>query len=74
MLGSPVSRAAAQDRDSSDFGPVISESGEEHPANSEQLQEKENEAPPRKDPCKLPRQVIYHFAVGQAVPDPRIED
>jgi hypothetical protein len=53
---------------------VISESGEEHPANPEQLQEKENDALPRKDPRKLPRQVIYHFAVGRAVPDPRIED
>jgi SagB-type dehydrogenase family enzyme len=74
MLGSPASRSAAQDRDSSDFGPVISESGEEHLANSEQLQEKGNDVPPRKDPHKLPCQVIYHFAVGRAVPDPRIED
>jgi SagB-type dehydrogenase family enzyme len=74
MPGSPASRFAAQDRDSSDFAPVISESGEEHPAIPEQLQEKENDAPPRKDPRKLPRQVIYHFAVGCAVPDSRIED
>jgi SagB-type dehydrogenase family enzyme len=74
MLGSPASRSAAQDRDSTDFAPVISESGEEHPANLEQLQEKENDPRPRKDPRKLPRQVIYHFAVGRAVPDPRLED
>jgi SagB-type dehydrogenase family enzyme len=74
MLGSPASRFAAQNRDSSDFGPVISESGEEHPANQEQPQEKENDALPRKDPRKLPRQVIYHFAIGRAVPDPRLED
>jgi SagB-type dehydrogenase family enzyme len=74
MLGSPASRAAAQDRDSSDFAPVISESGEERSANSEQLEKKEDDAPPRKDPPKLPHQVIYHFAVGRAVPDPRIED
>lgn len=26
------------------------------------------------DSSKLPRQVIYHFAVGRAIPDPRIED
>jgi SagB-type dehydrogenase family enzyme len=73
MLGSPASRAAAQDRDSREFAPVISESGEEHPANPEVLREKKNDAQPHKDPRKLPRQVIYHFAVGRAVPDPRIE-
>jgi len=28
---------------------------------------------PRKDPHALPQQVIYHFAVGRAVPDPRLE-
>jgi len=74
MLGSPASRAAVQDRDSREFAPVISESGEEHPANPERLREKKNDAPPHNDPRKLPRQVIYHFAVGRAVPDPRIED
>jgi nitroreductase len=25
------------------------------------------------DPQNLPRQVIYHFSVGRAVPDPRLE-
>ncbi len=73
MLGSPASRSPAQDRDLREFVPVISESGEAHPANSEHLQEKKNDSMPRKDPRKLPRQVIYHFAVGRAVPDPRIE-
>ena len=73
MLGSPASRAAAQDRDSREFAPVISESGEEHPANPEQLGENKKDALPQKDPRKLPRQVIYHFAVGRAVPDPRLE-
>jgi SagB-type dehydrogenase family enzyme len=73
MLGSPASRAAARDRDSGEFAPVISESGEEHPANPEHLQEKKNDALPQQDPRKLPRQVIYHFAVGRAVPDPRLE-
>jgi SagB-type dehydrogenase family enzyme len=72
MLGSPASRAAAQDRDSREPAPVISESGEEHPAGPEQLLE-ESDTQPRKDPHKLPRQVIYHFAVGRAVPDPRLE-
>jgi len=73
MLGSPGSRAAAQDRDSSEPAPVISESGEEHPANTDQLQRKKSDALPSKDPRTLPRQVIYHFAVGRAVPDPRLE-
>ncbi len=37
MLGSPASRAGAVNRDSLESAPVISESGEEHPANQEQL-------------------------------------
>ncbi len=64
MLGSPASRAAA---------PENSESDEEHSASVEQFQKNVNDALPRKDSRKLPRQVIYHFAVGRAVPDPRIE-
>src|ERR1700722_5708379 len=72
MLGSPASRAAAQIQDSPELSPVISESGEEHPVNPERLEEKKGDAP-SEDPRKLPRQVIYHFAVGRAVPDPRLE-
>ena len=72
MLGSPASRAAAQIQDSTELAPVISESGEEHPANPERLEEKKAAAP-REDPRKLSRQVIYHFALGRAVPDPRLE-
>jgi SagB-type dehydrogenase family enzyme len=74
MLGTPASRAAAQERDTRAFAPLISESGEEHPAAPKRLQEKNNDAQLPQDPSKLPRQVIYHFAVGRAVPDPRIED
>src|SRR5216683_8280006 len=73
MLGSPTSRAASHDRDPREFAPVISESGEENPASPEHLQEKSNDALSRTDPRKLTRQVIYHFAVGRAVPDPRVE-
>jgi SagB-type dehydrogenase family enzyme len=73
MLGSPTSRAAAQDRRTDEFAPEISESGEEHPASAEHVLEKRNDAPPHKDPRNLPRQAIYHFAVGRAIPDPRIE-
>jgi SagB-type dehydrogenase family enzyme len=64
MLGSPASRTAS---------PENSEFRKEHSANVQQFQKEMNEAPSRKDPRKLPRQVIYHFAVGRAVPDPRIE-
>jgi len=70
MLGSPASRAATERRESA---PVISESGEEHPAIQEQLREENSDALPHKDPSKLPRQVIYHFAIGRAIPDPRLE-
>jgi hypothetical protein len=74
MLGSPASRAAAEDRASRDPAPVTSESREEHPANPQELPEEKNDASPPNDPRELTRQVIYHFAVGRAVPDPRLED
>jgi SagB-type dehydrogenase family enzyme len=73
MLGSPASRAAGVEQNAGDSAPVISESGEEHPTNQDTLQAQKNDSPPRRDPHKLPRQVIYHFAVGRAVPDPRLE-
>jgi SagB-type dehydrogenase family enzyme len=73
MLGSPSSRAAASEQNSRDFAPVISESGEEHLSGLHQFPESEQEAAPRKDPRTLPRQVIYHFAVGLAIPDLRLE-
>ncbi len=73
MLGSPASRAGAESRDSLESAPLISESGEEHPAKQEQLLGEKSDALPHKDPSKLPCQVIYHFAVGRAVPDPRLE-
>jgi SagB-type dehydrogenase family enzyme len=73
MLGSPSSRAAAQDRDRREPAPVISESGEEHRSGLREFRENEGEAAPRRDPRTLPRQVIYHFAVGRAIPDPRLE-
>ena len=73
MLGSPASRAAARDRDQREFAPVISESGEEHVSGLMQFRENEEEAEQRRDPRTLPRQVIYHFVVGRAIPDPRLE-
>jgi SagB-type dehydrogenase family enzyme len=73
MLGSPSSRAAAQDRDQRGPAPMISESGEERLSVLRQFRENEEEAVPPRDPPMLPRQVIYHFAVGRAIPDPRLE-
>jgi SagB-type dehydrogenase family enzyme len=73
MLGSPSSRAAAQERDPRRLAPLISESGEEHLSSPGQLGENKEEPTPRRDAPDLPRQVIYHFAVGRAIPDPRLE-
>jgi SagB-type dehydrogenase family enzyme len=73
MLGSPSSRAAARDRDRREVDPMISESGEEHLTGLRQMRQNEEEVTPHRDPRTLPRQVIYHFAVGRAIPDPRLE-
>jgi SagB-type dehydrogenase family enzyme len=73
MLGSPSSRAPTQDGDRREPAQVISESGEEHLSGPKQFREDDEEAAPRRDPRTLPRQVIYHFAVGRATPDPRLE-
>jgi SagB-type dehydrogenase family enzyme len=66
MLGSPSSRAPTQD-------PVISESGEEHLSGTSQVRGNKVEAAPPRDSSRLPQQVIYHFAVGRAIPDPRLD-
>jgi hypothetical protein len=73
MLGSPSSRVPTQDRNRRELDPVISESGKEHLSGLRQLRENEVEAAPCRDPRTLPRQVIYHFAVGRAIPDSRLE-
>jgi SagB-type dehydrogenase family enzyme len=73
MLGSPSSRAAARKRDPGEPAPLISESGEEHLSDLKLFREHEEQVAPRSDSLRLPRQVIYHFAVGRAVPDPRLE-
>jgi SagB-type dehydrogenase family enzyme len=77
-LGSPASRlTAAQATVTRESTPMISESREEHlsraEGNSGVLRENGSESTPRLDPRTLPRQVIYHFAIGRAVPDPRLE-
>jgi SagB-type dehydrogenase family enzyme len=73
MLGSPSSRAAVRDRDRHELDPVISESGEEYLSGLRQLRENKEEAAQCRDPRTLPRQVIYHFAVGRAISDPRLD-
>jgi SagB-type dehydrogenase family enzyme len=73
MLGSPTSRLAACERDRQASAPVISESREENLAGPSQFPEDEKEAAPRKDSSTLPQQVIYHFAVGRAILDPRLK-
>ena len=73
MLGSPASRAAKQERNTRENSPVISESGEERASAAHQFPDQNKGTLLPKDPSKLPRQVIYHFAVGRAVPDPRLE-
>jgi SagB-type dehydrogenase family enzyme len=73
MLGSPSRRASAQDRDQRDAAPVISESDKDQSSGLRHFREGEQKPAPHGDACVLPQQVIYHFAVGRAVPDQRLE-
>jgi SagB-type dehydrogenase family enzyme len=74
MLGSPTSRhSAALDRDSPELASRISDSDDDQFSGKRQLRVNKLETAPRKDPDNLPQQVIYHFAVGRAIPDPRLE-
>jgi len=63
MLGSPTSRYAA----------AISSADNESVSKTENLRTDKLEAASANDPSTLPRQVIYHFSIGRAIPDPRIE-
>ena len=63
MLGSPTSRRASS----------IHTSDKDSAAEEERLRVNKLEVSSGNDPSKLPRQVIYHFAIGRAIPDPRIE-
>ncbi len=67
MLGSPTSRHAAEQTAHNQVSreqprSVTTPSGIDRA-----------EAAPPKDSSHLPQQVIYHFAVGRALPDPRLE-
>ena len=64
MLDSPTSRhVAAKDRNP-DLNPA---------SETEKMRENKLEPTAESDSSKLPRQVIYHFSIGRAIPDPRIE-
>jgi len=73
IFGSPSSRAAAQYRDQRKTALKVSESAEEQFSSARPFNENEQKSEPRADPRTLPQQVIYHFAVGRAVPDQRLE-
>ncbi len=63
MLGSPASRLASG----------ISDSGDNPSSGNRQARANEPKTAPRGDSSKLSQQVIYHFAIGRAIPDPRLE-
>jgi SagB-type dehydrogenase family enzyme len=74
MLGSPASRhAAAQESDSAKLASTISDSEDDPFSGKRHLRVNEYEDAPSKDSSKLPRQVIYHFAIGRAIADARLE-
>jgi SagB-type dehydrogenase family enzyme len=62
MLGSPASRRAA----------AISSSDDDSVSEKEKVRANKLAVASGNDSSKLPRQVIYHFSIGRAIPDPRI--
>jgi SagB-type dehydrogenase family enzyme len=74
MLGSPASRnTAAQEQDPLEPDSLISGSRDDPYSGKEQLRVNRVKAAPPADSSKLSQQVIYHFAIGRAIPDPRLE-
>ena len=73
MLGSPASRhAAAPTPDRPHFHAATSDSDHDQSYKMGKARENSGEVAQRQDTSLLPEQVIYHFAVGRAIPDPRI--
>jgi SagB-type dehydrogenase family enzyme len=73
MLDSSASRHAAMgDGDTRELASEIPDSDNQF-LGGQQLVVNKLEATPCKDSSNLPQQVIYHFAVGRAIPDPRFE-
>ena len=74
MLDSPASRnTAGRGGNAPDAEPEISDASGNVLAGEEQSSDKKMKAALPTDSKTLPQQVIYHFAVGHAIPDPRIE-
>jgi SagB-type dehydrogenase family enzyme len=73
MLGSPASRHAASR--GSDPPRLNSEGGSDDDLSGKKrkAQEDRGAVAHHQDTSRLPQQVIYHFAIGRAIPDPRIE-
>ncbi|HWF12471.1 MAG TPA: SagB/ThcOx family dehydrogenase [Candidatus Acidoferrales bacterium] len=75
ILDSPTSRhAAAQERNSPEGASAISEQSSNLLSGESEPRANHGKTALPTDSKKLPQQVIYHFAVGRAIPDPRIED
>jgi hypothetical protein len=75
MLDSPASRlGAGQEGNDRDAKSEISNEGGIELSGEAQASAKTMKTDLPTDSKMLPRQVIYHFAVGRAIPDPRIED
>ncbi len=73
ILDSQSSRASAHYRDQRKTALEVSEPAEEQFPRLRPFSKNEQKSKPRAAPCTLPQQVIYHFAVGRAVHDPRLE-
>jgi len=63
-LGSPTSLHRAAKKPDSNLDPL---------SENQTKREAKPGLPSEQDPSKLPRQVIYHFSIGRAIADPRIE-
>ena len=74
MLGSPASRhAAARSSDRLHLNAESCGSDDDQSYKMRKAQENRGAVAQRQDTSLLPQQVIYHFAIGRAISDPRIE-
>ncbi len=71
MFGSPASRLAAPMRNPT--SPITRASSLDNTQASGRREAKRSVAVGAHESSRLPRQVIYHFAIGHAIHDPRIE-
>lgn len=74
QLGSPTNRLAPpQHKDSMELALSFSGGSDDQLSGKKQPRENNLGAAPTEDSRQLPQQVIYHFAVGRAIADPRLE-